>query len=79
MMSLPFQIGFSVAALLLLGIGLSFLIVPERASRHLSGFLNPIVMHREKTENGRIWAIRTQGLIAVAVGSFFALFVWALR
>jgi hypothetical protein len=79
MMSLPFQIAFSVAALVLVGIGLSFLFVPVRASRHLSGFLNPIVLRRENTENGRIWAIRTQGLIAVAVGSFFALFVWALR
>jgi hypothetical protein len=43
------------------------------------GFLRENVMRSQHTEQDRILAIRAQGLIAVACGGFFALFVWALR
>jgi hypothetical protein len=55
------------------------LLAPRRYPKVYEGFLRESVMRRQHTERDRILAIRTQGLIAVATGSFFMLFVWALH
>jgi hypothetical protein len=73
------QLIFLLIALALCGIGTLMLLAPSRYPKVYEGFLRENVMRRQHTERDRILAIRTQGLIAVAVGAFFVLFAWALR
>jgi hypothetical protein len=55
------------------------ILAPNRYPKLYAGILNERVMRREVTEQGRSAAIRMQGLIALVCGTFFALFLWALR
>jgi len=78
-MPLAFQFLFGFFALSGMIIGALMILAPNRYPKLYSGLLNERVMQREVTEQGRTAAIRMQGLIALACGAFFALFVWALR
>lgn len=66
-------------AIVLCIVGTLMLLAPRRYPKVYEGILRENVMRRQHTERDRILAIRAQGLIAVAVGAFFAFFVWALR
>jgi hypothetical protein len=77
-MPLALQFLFACGALLGITVGSFMILAPNRYPNLYDGFLNERVMRREVTEQGRIAAIRMQGLIALACGAFFALFVWAL-
>jgi hypothetical protein len=78
-MPIILQFLFVLFAILSCGIGTLMLLAPRRYPKVYEGFLRESVMRRQHTERDRILAIRTQGLIAVATGSFFMLFVWALH
>ncbi|HZE25122.1 MAG TPA: hypothetical protein VE054_14090 [Blattabacteriaceae bacterium] len=73
------QFLFVQFAIIFCSIGTLMLLAPGRYPKVYDGFLRENVMRRQHTERDRILAIRTQGLIAVAAGAFFVLFVWALR
>jgi hypothetical protein len=66
-------------AIVLCIVGTLMLLVPRRYPKVYEGFLRENVMRRQHTERDRILTIRVQGLVALAAGGFFALFVWALR
>jgi hypothetical protein len=66
-------------AIVFCGIGTLMLLAPRQYPKVYEGFLRENVMCRQHTERDRILAIRTQGLIAVAAGAFFVLFVWVLH
>jgi hypothetical protein len=74
-----FQYIFSFFAATGILVGLLMMFVPTRYPRLYKGFLRESVLAREQTEQGRILAIRVQGLIALTGGALFALFVWAFR
>ncbi len=78
-MSLPLQILFVIFAAIFIPIGLLMVLAPSKFPKLYAGFLRQTVMQREKTEAGRLLAIRVQGLIAAFVGLLFGLFVWAMR
>jgi hypothetical protein len=78
-MPLVFQFLFGFFALGGITVGSLMLLAPNRYPKLYAGILNERVMRREVTEQGRTAAIRMQGLIALACGAFFALFVWAMR
>ena len=73
------QLVFVLVALALCSIGTLMLLAPSRYPMVYEGFLRANVTRRQHTERDRILAIRVQGLIALTVGAFFALFVWAVR
>lgn len=78
-MPIILQFLFVLFAIVFCSIGTLMLLAPKRYPKVYEGFLRENVMRRQHTERDRILAIRTQGLIAVAVGALFGLFVWALR
>jgi hypothetical protein len=78
-MPIVFQVGFLLFATIGLTVGALMLVAPTRYPELYNGFLRENVMRRQHTERDRILAIRAQGLIALACGGLFALFVWALR
>lgn len=55
------------------------LVAPTRYPKVYGGLLRDSVMLRQHTETDRIRAIRVQGLIAFASGTFFLFFLWALN
>jgi hypothetical protein len=78
-MPIIIQIAFVLGTLMSSGVGGLMLFAPRRYPAIYEHFLSASVMRRQRTEHDRILTIRVQGLIALAVGGFFALFVWALR
>jgi ABC-type transport system involved in cytochrome c biogenesis permease subunit len=60
-------------------IGALMLLAPRRYPKFYERFLRENVMLRQHTEKDRVLAIRAQGLVAITVGAFFAVFVWAVR
>jgi hypothetical protein len=76
---LPLFIKIVFLSLATMGIVRSLMLVaPLKYLKLLTGFLNERVMRRQTTERDKALAIRMQGLVAVAAGALFALFVWAL-
>jgi hypothetical protein len=77
---LPLFIKIVFLSLATMGIvlGSLMLVAPLKYLKLLTGFLNERVMRRQTTERDKALAIRMQGLVAVAAGALFALFVWAL-
>jgi len=69
---------FLFFAILFGAVGFLMLVAPMKHPKLLAGFLNESVMRRQTTEQDKALAIRTQGLIALTAGAFFALFLWAL-
>ena len=55
------------------------LFAPTRYPDLYARFLNEHVVRRETSEHGLILATRAHGLVMVAIGAFFGLFIWALR
>jgi hypothetical protein len=78
-MPIIIQVLFVLFAIVFCSVGTLMLLSPRRYPKVYEGFLRENVMRRQHTEQDRILAIQTQGLIAVAVGAFFLLFVWALH
>jgi hypothetical protein len=78
-MPIAIQILFLLFATIFSTLGALMIVAPTRYPKLYDGFLRENVMRRQHTERDRILAIRAQGLIAVACGGFFALFIWALR
>ena len=78
-MPIILQFLFVLLAIVFCSVGTLMLLAPRRYPKVYQGFLRDNVMRRQDTERDRMLAIRTQGLIAVAGGAFFGLFVWALR
>jgi hypothetical protein len=78
-MPIAIQILFLLFAAIFSTLSALMLLAPTRYPNLYDGFLRENVMRSQHTEQDRILAIRAQGLIAVACGGFFALFVWALR
>jgi hypothetical protein len=78
-MPIIIQIAFVLGALMSSAIGGLMLFAPRRYPAIYEHVLSESVMRRQRTEHDRILTIRVQGLIALAVGGFSALFVWALR
>ena len=78
-MPIIIQFLFVLFAIVFCIVGTLMLLTPRRYPKVYEGFLRENVMRRQHTERDRMLAIRMQGLIAVAAGAFFALFVWALR
>jgi uncharacterized protein YjeT (DUF2065 family) len=77
-MPLFIKIGFLFFATIFVVAGLLMLVAPLKYPKLLAGFLNERVMRRQATERDKALAIRMEGLVAVAAGALFALFVWAL-
>ncbi|HZV87231.1 MAG TPA: hypothetical protein VFF95_06785 [Candidatus Binatus sp.] len=76
---MPLFIKIVFLSLATMGIVRSLMLVaPLKYLKLLTGFLNERVMRRQTTERDKALAIRMQGLVAVAAGALFALFVWAL-
>ena len=73
------QVVFGFVALISSTIGGLMLFVPYRYPKLYEDFLRENVIRRQHTEKDRILAIRTQGLIGLACGALFGLFVWSLR
>jgi hypothetical protein len=73
------QIAFALVAFMASAIGSLMLFAPNRYPKLYKGVLRENVMRRQHTEKDRTKAIRPQGLIGIACGAFFGLFVWALR
>jgi hypothetical protein len=69
---------FLFFAILFGAAGFLMLVVPMKYPKLLAGILNGRVMRRQTTVRDKELAIRTQGLIALTVGAFFTLFLWAL-
>jgi len=59
-------------------VGLLMLFVPTRYPALYAGFLRESAIRRERTEKDKASAIRTQGLVLLAIGGFLALFAWAV-
>jgi hypothetical protein len=78
-MPIIIQFLFLLFAVVFCSVGTLMLLAPRRYPKVYEGFLRENVISRQRTERDRILAIRTQGLIAVAAGAFFLLFVWALH
>jgi hypothetical protein len=78
-MPIVFQVVLLLFATIFSILGALMIVAPTRYPNLYDGFLRENVMRRQHTEQDRILAIRAQGLIAVACGGFFVLFVWALR
>jgi hypothetical protein len=78
-MPIVFQVVLLLFATIFSILGALMIVAPTRYPNLYDGFLRENVMRSQHTEQDRILAIRAQGLIAVACGGFFALFVWALR
>jgi hypothetical protein len=78
-MSLPLQIVFVIFAAIFIPMGLLMMFAPSKFPKLYAGFLRQTVMQREKTEAGRLLAIRISGLGYAFVGLLFGLFVWAMR
>ena len=76
-MPLPLLVLFAVLGFGGVILGSLMLFVPLRFG--YGGFLNERVMNRQHTERDRALAVRAQGLIALASGAFFLMFVWALH
>lgn len=59
-------------------VGLFMLVAPAKYPSLYAGFVRDTVIRRETTEQGKQLTIRMQGLMAIAVGAFFGLFIWAV-
>jgi len=77
-MPISLKIMFFLFAFVWLSVGALMLVAPMRYPRLYEGFLRETVMRRQRTERDIALAIRTQGLIVLACGAFFAFFIWAL-
>jgi hypothetical protein len=60
-------------------VGSLMLFAPTQYPDLYARFLNEHVVQRETSEHGLILVTRVQGLVMVAIGAFFGLFVWAVR
>ncbi len=58
--------------------GFLMLVAPTKYPKLYAGFLSGSLMQRQHTERDKGLAIRTQGLIALTVGTLFAFFIWAV-
>ena len=77
MMPWPIAILFVVFGCAAVVLGGVMLFVPLRFGYR--AFLRERVMSQQHTARDRALTVRTQGLIALAVGAFFLMFVWALH
>jgi hypothetical protein len=59
-------------------VGFLMLAAPAKYPGLYAGFVRETVIRRETTERGKRLAIRMQGLMYIAGGAFFALFIWAV-
>ncbi len=69
---------FSFFSLVFTVVGFLMLVVPAKYPSLYAGFVRETVIRRETTELGKRLAIRMQGLMYIAGGAFFALFIWAV-
>ncbi len=77
-MFLLLQILFVMFAAVFIPIGLLMMFAPSRYPKLYGGFLSQKVIQREKTEAGRMLAIRVQGLCYLFMGVMIGVFLWAM-